>query len=34
MTWTKNHNKSVVHWLVSQPITAHVGHLAAIGGYT
>ena len=27
MSWTTNHNKAAVHGLVSQPITAYVGHL-------
>jgi len=26
-SWTTNHNKVAVHGLVSQPITAYVGHL-------
>jgi len=28
MTWTTSHNKAEVHGLVSQPITAYVGHIS------
>jgi len=28
MSWTTNHNKAAVSGLVSQPITAYVGHIS------